>query len=251
MVDIGTDLSARLRERGILIPPGEYNIHPDTELESPCALLGGFDFRRPFRGGAFSYSYSYVSPFVWEMGRYCSIGGGCRFGDMEHPPEWLSTSNFTYDGEFWSFFRGHGAFTPLALPPARKRDGITLGHDVWIGARAYVRAGVTVGTGAIVGHSAVVTKDVPPYAVVIGNPGRIIKYRFPESLIAKLLASQWWNYRYPDFEGMDITQPEAFLEQLEARGLPEYRPEKIRLADFIAGETPALSPVETPSSAPA
>jgi acetyltransferase-like isoleucine patch superfamily enzyme len=237
---IDAQLSARLKVLGVLIAPleGRAEVHPDAEFEPPCVFLGGFDGRYPIKVGAYSYSYSPTGPFIWEIGRYCSIGGAVRFGDMEHPPEWLSTSNFTYDREFWAQFPGHNGFPTAPLPAVHKRTGgITIGHDVWIGAASYVRVGVTVGAGAIVGHSAVVTKDVPPYAIVVGNPARIIKYRFPEALIERLLASEWWKYRYTDFAGMDFTKPEVFLEQLAARELQEYRPDKIRLSDV---RTPPL-----------
>ena len=71
---------------------------------------------------------------------------------------------------------------------------MTIGNDVWIGRNAIIMDGVTVGTGAIVGAAAVVTKDVPPYAIVAGVPARIIRYRFDEGTVKRLLANRWWDY---------------------------------------------------------
>jgi serine acetyltransferase len=71
---------------------------------------------------------------------------------------------------------------------------VTLGHDVWIGHGAMVLPGVSVGTGAAVGAGTIVTKDVPPFAVVVGNPGRVLRYQFSDSIIADLVRIAWWNW---------------------------------------------------------
>ena len=70
---------------------------------------------------------------------------------------------------------------------------MNIGNDVWIGANAMILGGITIGDGAIIGAGAVVTKDIPPYAIVGGIPARIIRYRFPNDVINALLSSQWWN----------------------------------------------------------
>ena len=70
---------------------------------------------------------------------------------------------------------------------------VNIGHDVWVGSNSTVLGGVTIGNGAVVGAGAVVTKDVPPYAVVVGVPAKIIKYRFDDEKIASLEQMQWWN----------------------------------------------------------
>ena len=78
----------------------------------------------------------------------------------------------------------------------RESQIATIGHDTWIGHGAIIQPGVTIGDGAIVGSGAIVTKDVPPYAIVVGVPAEIIKYRFPEETIAALQRIQWWNWSY-------------------------------------------------------
>ena len=77
--------------------------------------------------------------------------------------------------------------------PTCKGD-INIRNDVWIGANATVMSGVTINSGAVIAAGAVVAKDIPPYAVVVGNPGRIIKYRFSEEQIKDLLEMEWWDW---------------------------------------------------------
>lgn len=83
------------------------------------------------------------------------------------------------------------------------KGAIEIGHDVWIGTNAIILSGVTIGTGAIVGAGSLVAKDVPPYAIVAGNPAKVLRFRFSDELIAKLLQSQWWCL------------PDTMLKQLE------------------------------------
>ncbi|TJV70721.1 MAG: CatB-related O-acetyltransferase [Mesorhizobium sp.] len=111
------------------------------------------------------------------IGSYCSIAAGVLFiAAGEHPMSLVSTYPFA------------GADRDLTKGP------ITVGNDVWIGSRAIVLSGVTIGHGAIVGAGSVVTKDVPPYAVVAGNPARLIRHRFEPEVIADLLAIRWWDW---------------------------------------------------------
>ena len=94
-----------------------------------------------------------------------------------------------------------------------------IGHDVWIGRSAIVLAGVTVGDGSVIGAGSVVTKDVPPYAIVAGNPARLIRYRFDENVIQKLKEINWWNFseaRLKTFGGV-FNDVEGFLSAVQAQ----------------------------------
>lgn len=135
--------------------------------------------------------YSYVgrrsSLVMAEIGKYCSIAGGAAVGMGTHTLNNISTSPI--------FTEKHNATGTSWCEssteyPYRK---VIIGNDVWIGARAMILGGVTIGDGAVVGAGAVVTKDVPPYAIVGGVPARIIRYRFQQEKIDKLLEVQWWN----------------------------------------------------------
>jgi chloramphenicol O-acetyltransferase type B len=121
------------------------------------------------------------------IGKYCSIGSGVVFmmaGNQGHRMDWVSTFPFYFQANIFK-----------ASKNAYKKVGDTnIGDDVWIGSEAMIMAGVTIGSGAVVAARAVVTKDIPPYAVVGGNPAEIIKYRFNEKTIKKLLKLKWWNW---------------------------------------------------------
>lgn len=80
------------------------------------------------------------------------------------------------------------------------KGDVTIGNDVWIGADALILSGVTIGNGAIIGARAVIAKDVPPYALVVGNPGRVIRYRFSQETIDRLQALAWWNWSDEEIE---------------------------------------------------
>lgn len=110
------------------------------------------------------------------IGRYVSIGNNVSIGLGEHPAELVSTSHHFHNGQNRS----------LLLRSE-------IGHDVWIGADAIIRRGTRIGIGAIVGANSFVNKDVPDYAIVAGSPARLIRYRFDEMTIARLLSSRWWE----------------------------------------------------------
>ncbi|MCG3864801.1 MULTISPECIES: CatB-related O-acetyltransferase [unclassified Photobacterium] len=120
------------------------------------------------------------------IGRYCSIATGVVFmlsGNQGHRTDWISTFPFDFQ-EF-----GDGVKTGI------QRAGDTVvGNDVWFGAECVILPGVKIADGAVIGTRAVVTKDVEPYSVVVGNPSRCVKKRFTEQQIALLLEMQWWNW---------------------------------------------------------
>ncbi|RQP14621.1 MAG: antibiotic acetyltransferase [Chryseobacterium sp.] len=106
-------------------------------------------------------------------------------GGSMHPISWISTSPV--------FYSGRDSVKVKIATHERESDKVTyIGADVWIGQRALVKQGVVVGHGAIIGMGSVVIHDVPPYAIVAGNPARLIRMRFDENVVAQLLASEWW-----------------------------------------------------------
>ena len=130
-------------------------------------------------------SYNYFGPYFMSLnariGNYCSIGPGVKLGHLEHDLACVSTSTWIFGPK-----RGITDFTGR-LEPTIVED------DVWIAANAVVKQGVTIHTGAVVGAGAVVTKDVPPYAIVAGVPAKILRYRFDDASIRLLLESKWWE----------------------------------------------------------
>jgi len=126
-----------------------------------------------------SYTYIGRSSAITRatIGRYCSLADNVTIGPGEHSLSAVSTSALFYDD-------------PWDVLTEKK---LTIGDDVWIGVNAIVLRDVEIGTGAVVAAGAVVTKSVPPFAIVAGVPARVIGYRFPEEEQMKILASRWWE----------------------------------------------------------
>jgi acetyltransferase-like isoleucine patch superfamily enzyme len=135
--------------------------------------------------------YTYVgSKSTFErttIGPFCSIGPEVMCGMGTHPLNLFST----YPGFFSTYATGSTSFGVHAH--ITETENVSIGADVWIGARAIIVGGVQIGHGAVIAAGAVVTKNVPPYAVVGGVPAKIIKYRFDEDTIQQLLVSKWWQ----------------------------------------------------------
>lgn len=148
-----------------------------------------------------------------EIGQFCSISDEVIIGGAEHPIDWVSTSpvfqNVKHSGPKKRFAKLDFNGIPKTY----------IGNDVWIGKRAIIKAGIKIGDGAVIGAGAVVTKDVPPYAVVVGVPAKIIKYRFDEATITKLSDSKWWEMPDADLQKYSrlINRPTEFLEALSSK----------------------------------
>ena len=130
-----------------------------------------------------------------EIGNYCSIAVNVIIGGDEHSINTLSQFPFKNITE--------------------ENKKTTIESDVWIGAGAIIKRGVKIGTGAVVGAGSIVTKDVPPFAIVVGVPAKIIRYRFPEELHQKILDSKWWTYDKSILDKLDFNNVEEDLEKLK------------------------------------
>ncbi len=123
-----------------------------------------------------------------KIGKFCSIASRVTIGAAEHPLDWISTSPVFED------VKNSGTNVKFATEKMPLVKTTNIGHDVWIGEGAMIKQGVTIGNGAVIGAMAMVTKDVPPYAIVAGIPAKLIRYRFDENIIIGLQESKWWNY---------------------------------------------------------
>lgn len=213
-------IKARL---GIGICPGivKMSIASDMRIEPPCRLSGAIDMMFTLKMGAFSFfNNTETGPELRirdiEIGRYCSIAMGCAIGLTPHPTDWLSTSPTVYEPEHNEWARHFQYPLPAHSDSVTKSPITIVGHDVWLGQNAMVLRGITIGTGAIVAAGAVVTKDVPPYAIVGGVPARIIRMRFDENTIKRLLSSQWWRYDISAFGNVDFHNVPASLDLIES-----------------------------------
>lgn len=137
------------------------------------------------------YSYGFPKVHEWGEGATLRIGAFCSFSkDIniilggEHRIDWITTYPFS---AFWK------EATHISGHPKTKGD-VNIGNDVWIGRGAVILSGVTIGDGATIGAYAVVAKSIPPYAVAAGNPARVVKMRFDEKTIQRLLVIKWWRW---------------------------------------------------------
>lgn len=131
-----------------------------------------------------------------QVGRFCSIGNNVRVTQGNHPVySWASTHPAFYSNGMQSgiSFVNSQLFEELTYADDRIKVACVIGNDVWIGDNVTILAGVTIGDGAVIGAGTVVTKDVPSYAIVVGVPGRVMRYRFSEEQIQALESIQWWN----------------------------------------------------------
>ncbi len=141
------------------------------------------------------------------IGRFTSISLGVNVGSSNHRLDYLSTGRF-----------------PGMPPEAVEEDPLTaeaagftsIGCDVWIGVNATILRGRSIGHGACIGAGSVVTHDIPPYAIAAGNPARIIRMRFPETIAERLLKTRWWMLPDSRLETLPYQNIEACLDSLEA-----------------------------------
>ncbi len=170
--------------------------------------------------GDYSYTDRYADIAYSTLGKFANVAAFVRINPSEHPYQRASLHHFMYRSEYY----WPEEESEKAIFDWRRSRGVMVGHDTWIGHGAVIMKGVSIGHGAIVGSLSVVTKDVPPYAIVAGKPAQLIKWRHPQDIASRLQALAWWDWDHatlrralPDFRALSV---EAFLERYETRNLP-------------------------------
>ncbi len=172
---INDHTQANTNESKIIIPYGRHSYGPQPQILGymPWTLRKAYGSR---------------------VGNFCSISPGVKFSFLgKHNYHWVSTYPF-YD--FYNKWHVEDYMWHKGMPDEDKIEPkpIIIENDVWIASNVTIKEGVRIGNGAVVGMEALVTKDIPPYALVGGNPARIIKFRFSEEQINELLKIAWWNW---------------------------------------------------------
>jgi virginiamycin A acetyltransferase len=131
-----------------------------------------------------------------KVGNFCSISSGLKFTFYgKHNYQWVSAYPFFAFYSKWKYDNGKTCYNSGDIDDSRFQPApIVIENDVWIASNVTVKEGVKIGNGAVVAMESLVTKDVPPYAIVGGNPARVIRYRFSEEQISELLKIEWWNW---------------------------------------------------------
>jgi phosphonate metabolism protein (transferase hexapeptide repeat family) len=190
------------------------NLH-DTRLGAYCEV-GARTILHDVAMDDYSYVVNDAQITYTTIGKFCSIAAMTRINPGNHPMHRASQAHFTYRAS--AYFPGESDEAEFFA--WRRQHRVHIGHDVWIGHGAIVLPGRSVGTGAVVAAGAIVTKDVPAYTIVAGNPARPIKRRFPEAITSRLAELGWWDWdratlrsALPDFRKLDVGE---FLAKYEA-----------------------------------
>jgi len=161
-------------------------------VKNPNIIVGDYSYYDDFENVEnFEKNVKYHFDFTGDkliIGKFCMIASGAKFimNGANHLTDALSTYPFAIFGNGWE-----NAMDGRSYP---QKGDLVIGNDVWIGHNATIMAGVTIGHGAIIATNSTVVKDIPPYSIVGGNPAQLIRMRFTESQIERLLELQWWDW---------------------------------------------------------
>ena len=180
-------LKVRLFYRKNKVYIGSYEVERGAKLGKHVRVLHDVQIRKSATIGDYTYVEPYTTIISAQIGKYCSVGKCCQIGAWEHPIQNITTSPEILR----KIVKRGDLYNDLPAPSI-------IGNDVWIGSNAVIKGGVQVGNGAIVAAGAVVTKNIPPYAIVAGVPAKIIRYRFEEDVVNKLLDLKWWDWSVED-----------------------------------------------------
>lgn len=163
---------------------GDEAVLLNTRLGEMC-MVGRFSKMAYSQMNDLSYIGDYSVVINSRIGKFSSISWGVTIGPEDHDYRKITSHSFLYSTKAFTLV-DKKKYSPF------ERDCV-IGNDVWIGCNATILRGVTIGDGAVIGANSLVNKDVPPYAIVGGTPARVLKYRFADDIIKRLLTIKWWD----------------------------------------------------------
>lgn len=206
-------------------------VEPPFEFRS-CSIDANFLGAFTYLGGG-----STIIKNVNSIGRFCTLASNLHFGPVEHPVDTISAHPMFQKGwHTWETLTDFYKNNESALQQSsrewglEKRDKfpkINIGHNVWIGEGVFIRQGVQIGNGSIIASRSVITKDVPSYSIVGGNPGKVIRKRYSDEIIERMENSKWWEYGLNAINNLKYHNLEDSLSQIEdniANGAELYSP---------------------------
>jgi acetyltransferase-like isoleucine patch superfamily enzyme len=156
--------------------------------------------------------HSYISDAT--IGRFTQIGSRVSIGGFEHPTDWLSVGAFQWGqvNEKWSLSKKLSSHLNSFPKPVPERT--LIGSDCWIGNNVTILSGVKIADGSIVGAGSVVTKDLPPFSISVGNPAKVISYRFNQEIIDRLVELEWWHNELDALVGINFIDIQDAIDKL-------------------------------------
>lgn len=178
-------------------------VHKTSAIEPGCRI-----YRTKI--GRYTYISRNCTITNSEIGSFCSIADNVMISPGKHPVDFVSTSPVFYSER--NILKKCFNKTDF-----KESDETIIGNDVWIGSHAFIKGGVEIGDGSIIGAYTIVTKNIEPYSIVVGNPGRTIRKRFDDNTITRLLRSEWWNLddKVLQVKAKNIDKIESFLEEVK------------------------------------
>jgi len=211
MASDSTILNSNLAQGGNIAP--NAFIAKGAKVEYPINLMHSVTVYGSVSLGKFTYINvnSVIYPRV-EIGRYCSIARNCEIGVANHPIHYLSSHPFQFDK---TIFKNNQHYQEINKVNWNPHLETVIGNDVWIGAKVIINSGLKIGHGSIIAAGSVVTKNIPPYAIVGGIPARVIKYRFSEETIQELLVLKWWELGMDDLKSITFDSIETAIKEIK------------------------------------
>ena len=158
----------------------------------------------------YSYTSEHCQIIYSHIGKLVNIASFVRLNPGQHPIHWASQHHMLYRREMFELGEDDTSFFDW-----RREKKVSIGHEVWLGHNVTVMGGVSIGNGAVIGSGSIVTKDIPPFAIAVGNPAHVIRYRFEDEIIERLQEIAWWDWEHEKIKDAldDFKDIDSFIKK--------------------------------------